>query len=486
MGAWFSYVMFASSAIISEPLLILFLLKVWLLIFIFTFRQLNSLDGSVLFLDPVLHIITWSFLYFVLPTYAWLFGQRIPHSANLTENSVIAVQKIHLIFLCSFFSVFLLKNRTTRIYKNQKIPFQHLPSGWPILMFGMIPVIFEVVTRVVQTGNPLPQTTYGENWLALQDELSRTKSEGGLAYLVDQVLGKAYFWFSLAKGFGLGLIASRALRRSDSYGAVVLIYLLFFLFDYFLGGGSRSGSIVPLIIAFTITVTLCRSPSTFYFICFTFFGLVAFSFLGIVRQENLTESINNFVFYLDIYTQSFWLALSEFTVMLSKEAHMYESYGRTAGFEPLNFIMQIFSLVPSQIYRSKLEYFPTADFLSQEFLGEMALLGVGVAGTMVGDAWRVGGFFGVAVYGVFLGWSIAKLSLWLLQGNDASHPSLTLLRISLFSGLIANLFLVVRSDLSGFITHVVYNLFIPFLLLRYFLGKKNRNLFNYRKITGTT
>jgi hypothetical protein len=244
------------------------------------------------------------------------------------------------------------------------------------------------------------------------------------------------------------------------------------LLTYLLGDGARS----PVLHAMTLTIMfadLIAGPIKLKSIAPAIaLLLLAFVFAGYFRTyRDLGLADATTMAVQDLRSNDQQAISGEFFSMLSKEATIVELY-RSSKPEGLTYLTQsVLELVPSQLLPQKLGWDRAASVLSERFLGSAAAIGAGVAGTTIGDGYRFGGAFGVAILGCIFGGILGIVQRWSMHIHAGTKSGPVLLKLALAASFYSLGFVVVRASLGEMLVYLLYGIVLPWLVLSNLIAK---------------
>ena len=471
ISGYLLYVLLNLANDVSEAAISAFTIKIFVFIALFFLITIKSRSKTLRISDPGILFFIWAVVYMLLPSGLWLINEKIPYSEYISDQLFTELQWIHLTFLSCFIISYYIAYPVKPLYLTSQS--DALPSGWWLLTVSLVPLTLDVIIRIATTGNPFPSSTYGQDWYGAQDSIKQVSAQGGVAYLLLQFQSKLWFIPVLAQAIGLGLVMIRLYSSHRTWLLPLLISSFVLLSNLIFTTGSRSSAIIVIIIACIIFDMLGR-PIPFRFIVISIiFGVIFFNFLGVLRIIPMSDVATYIPALWNEYTSNFWASFSEFSAMLSKEALSRIIYPNEYYYEPMNIIVNLTSIIPSQIHPFKLEWINTGGVLSKELLGDRFYDGAGVAGSMIGDGLRSGGAWGVVFVGIFGGVTTGILERFLLR-TGASRERSNVIRVCLWAGFLGWFFNMFRSDLGGLLNVVFFYAIIP-LYVVYSLPDNNSN-----------
>jgi hypothetical protein len=418
--------------------------------------------------DPVVLTLGLSVLYLIYPSIAWCQGERLPFDVGITADTASLLFLLHALFFLGLIAGY--KCTAPRPRADIQVDVRRLPSPWPLFFGAMVPLLATTVARLVSGGGLISNSTYGANWFALQASVNEAHATGGVGYVLVQIMSKISSYPIIAQGIGAGLLLARATMRPRKSGVPGLILICAAAGAMALFGiGSRSPSIIYVLVAL-IFFDVIAGPLRWRMIApFAAAGLVFFFLFGYVRRyydQGFRQAFE--VGYQEYRSDQSANNAGEFTGMLAKEA-LAVQITPERGFDGMYFVHGVLSLVPSQILPGKMNWTPMRDVLSRRLLGSIAAdAGAGVDGTSVGDGYAVAGAPGVFILAALFGIILGQVRKWgTRDAKGGNHPEL--LRVALMAGLTGFTVILIRSDLAGVLTYVVYVLLIPWWVLRLLL-----------------
>ncbi len=431
---------------------------------------LRDPEGRLRLSNPGLLLLGWMFYYFVKPALAWLQGYRMalesPGTVLLDTDIVSQVQLAHCWFALSLFGVYFLLSPTAIPSADPKGERDGVIRPWPFVVLGLLPYAFNLVDRLVSGGSLVATASYGDVTDNEAESIAASRSTGGAGYLVTQVLSKVWYLPVMSLGVGYYALLSRFLREHRRL-ALALFFaqipvLLFF------GNGGRSYTIFPFLIALILVDALALPVRWMRYLPAAGAAVQVFNFYGVFRGFQSEGPTGAFNASVELLTSGERVLNTEDGIMLTKEAYclLLSSHGQISRGADY-FLDAMILLLPSQIAPGKASLRSTAEFLSDELLGQRRR-GAGVAGTMVGDGLLIGGEIGVVVLGAVLGMILGLLVRWGYQGRDGAH---------LWRGIIMLLITAqttqyVRADLVVVLTQIIYYVILPSVLINVLLSSR--------------
>ena len=444
----------------------------WVASFLLLGRRFNG--NNLRLSDPLLLVLFWFFLYLVLPSMVWVNGGVIPFDYYISFDIANQLFWLHGLFIIAFVAGFrILSSGSPPRYL---VKAEQIPSGWLLFLVPVMISAIAVFFRVWSGGGLLPEQNYAENVFAVHENILSARSRGGIDYILVQLSARFYFLPYLAQGVGMGFILARSQLKSNTIftklaltGSIVILMLIF-------GDGGRNDTMMIAIIGIVLCDLLIGKFPWRYILVALIIGLLIFDVLASYRRFRELPLMDGISAALTDYVDEDYQRLSEFTIMLSKEAAMlvvFEKYDYR--FEGLDYpIRHLSVLVPGQLLPSKLDVPNTASLLGIEMLGSAAFnAGGGVAGTIIGDAYRFAGNVGIPIVAFSFGLIIAGINRWLL--GMQSGATTNLIKLSLLAGVMGWLFGVVRSDPGFFATIIIYYVLILGNMLPMFLVNPTRD-----------
>ncbi len=421
--------------------------------------------GTLRLSNPALTMVGWMFYYFVKPTFTWLEGYRMIYESSSTiildASIVTEVQLQHCYFIGAFFAAYLLiapRRVALPIFTANDQP--RLPVSWFIVL-GLAPYVSTVIERIVTTGSILPSASYGEAVAAEADTLFVSRAEGGASYFLTQVISKVWYFPLMALGLGYGVLMSkyvsqkRWLRVAAIFAQVPVLLLL--------GSGSRSGTIYPFLLAFMIADALAGPFRWWRLTPLMAVALQAFDFYGFFRghqQEGFQAGFESSMRDINAAPDT---KMSEDATMLTKEAYCIFLVNHGREYKGIEYFgEQLLQLLPAQLAPEKMRIVNTADFLSNELIG-YGRYASGVAGTMVGDGYFIGGTLGVIGLAGVLGLIFGGVVRWGMAGANG-HAVLWRYMLMLMISVQSTQY--IRAELSVVLVQILYYVVMPALVMR--------------------
>lgn len=414
--------------------------------------------------DPGLLFLLWAGGFLVYPSGMWLQGRTsiVGLGAGYIEIVFIA----HGLFILTFMSAFLLvSGRRYWVPPNSNA--ELLPRGRALITVPLAILAALAVVRFLGSGTLLPESNYGESWMATQAQIGSARAGGGVGYVIAQILGKSYFYAILALGVACGLAAARALQGRRGRLRLLAGILAVVLVSQLMGVTPRSGALTVGVIALLVADLITGTVRWRHVLPAVVVAIFLFTFFGAFRQvadQGLNQGVaRGYQAFSDAENQA--TASGEFLLMLRKDAVGAQMFD-TQSDGPTHFLQGLTGMVPSQVLPGKLSSPPTDILLSRAILGPSAASsGAGVAGSAVADGFRGGGLPGVALSSILLGSLLGVVYRWLnrLSIPPANPP---LLRTALVAGYLALGFSFLRGDFGLMMTLAFYNIVLPWIVFR--------------------
>ena len=419
-------------------------------------------NRSIRISDYLVFMSFWELLYFILPSIAWLQGNPSQWSKFIDINDQIASRVFiaHGLFMLAF-SVGFISLKPATNYSNTIDNSERIPPGWPLFLFSIIiSLIIQITIRYYVTGS-LAKSSYGDWSRGFVDLTMNLQGGRGGSYFLFQLYAQFYFMITLLMGAGIGLILARSINnRLDAIRNVLLLGFFLLLF-YLLGSGARDEIIVPILIGLVfVDMVVYKIPIRWYMIVFMFVGLVLLDFLATYRQYSDDPISVALPMAIEKYTEPGTTRFSEFSLMLDKEmvsAQIFGEYHQNTSQYLTNMAL---GWVPSQIFPDKISYVRTDEILARYVFGDKNYLNSGLAGTMIGEGFRLAKdrLLGVLFLAFLVGLMIGGVDSILL-GSDITHK--TILHVLLHAGLVSTSYRIIRSSPSDIISNVFYDILIP-------------------------
>ena len=429
----------------------------------------RSPGGELRISDPYLLVLGFGLNFLVIPSVGWLHGADYELAwaevGRIRMNIFIQLQWMHMIYLGALSGAyFALAPRHLTLPQSLGRE-RTLPSPWPWIAFGLVPLAITIIERVVTTGSLSAVQNYGDIWFREQEQLTAVYHEGGSALAITQILGKVWLlpWQSL--GLGEGLLLAKLIRERRRF-AMVLFALQLPIFTL-LNSGGRSVIAFPFIAALLVADLFVGPIRWRWVAVLALVGLSFFNAFGInraYRERDFNEAI---ALTSERYQDGPQRGnnSAEGDIMVIKEHYGVawvdaNDYSRGASY----FSESILGLLPQQIIPEKVTYLSTANFLSRELLGPVAASGAGVAGAMIVDGYMIGRELGVLVLGLVIGLiaGSAVKFLYTGRGTEAGRPRLWQLVVLLSTPAFSISFY--RNDLPAVISSGLTTLFLPAVL----------------------
>lgn len=419
--------------------------------------------------DPAVLMLLWATIYLILPSIIWFVGQPVPWSHYLDGGTMIELLLLHGVFLICLVGSYLIARPVPGHVSTQ--PEVHGGTGWILLFLPALPLVVETVQRVAGGGSLLPRETYGEWWFGVQAGVQTSRESGGIDYLWTQIANKAEYYPLLIQGIGCGLVMTAALEsrrgklwRLLALGGVIAFMLLF--------GTGRRTDVIIVCLAGVILCDFIGGPLRWRYLApFLVAGLVLLDFMTAYRSNRNLPALEAVSTSFVQYASPEYARLNEFTTMLGKEAVVVQMVRKDRSYLGTAYLVnQLLRIVPSQLVPGKLSPESTGDLVSRVLLGKSYLAGAGAAGAAIGDGYRMAGPAGVGLVAALFGLGIGGIERW-LKGTVRSARRPSLLRLCLWSGILAWTFLIIRSEPGTLLVIVVYSCLIPLVVLEYLLRR---------------
>jgi hypothetical protein len=419
--------------------------------------------------DPVVLTLGLSALYLIYPSIAWCQGEHLFFDVAIAPDTASLLFFLHALFFLGLTAGY--KCTAPRPRADMRVDVQRLPSPWPLFFGAMLPLLATTVARLVSGGSLISDSTYAGNWFAQQANVNEAHATGGVGYVIVQIISKVWSYPIIVQGIGAGLLLARARMRPRKSGVASLILICAAAVAMvLLGIGSRSPAIIYVLVALIFFDSIAGPLRWRTIAPIAAVGLVFFFLSGYVRNHyNLGFRQAFEIGYQEFRSDQSAKNAGEFTGMLAKEALAVQITSEV-GFDGMYFVHAVLSLVPSQILPDKMNWTPMRDILARRMLGPVAAdKGAGVDGTSVGDGYAVAGAPGVFILAALFGIILGQVRKWGTRNSKGgNHPEL--LRVALMAGLTGFTVILIRSDLAGVLTYVVYVLLIPWWALRLLLA----------------
>jgi hypothetical protein len=413
--------------------------------------------GMLRISDPVMLTLGLSMLYLIYPSIVWCQGKHLPFDVGVTAETASLLFFLHGLFFLGLVAGY--KCTAPRAPADMQADARRLPSPWLLFFGAMLPLFATTIARLASGDGLISSSTYSANWIAMQGSVNGAHAGGGAPYALVQIMNKISSYAIVAGGIGAGLLLAHGSmrRRTTAVASMILIIAVAVAMTLF-GIGSRSPSIIYVLVAL-IFFDAIKGPLRWRLITPLIAAGLAFFFLwGHVRNyydRGFRQALE--MGYQEYRSNQGDENALEFTGMLSKEAVAVQ-IAHEGGFDRMYFVHAVLYLVPSQILPDKMNWTPMRGPIAAD-------MGAGVDGTAIGDGYAVAGAPGVfilaAIYGVILG----QVRRWgTRKSRGGNNPEL--LRVALMAGLSGFSYMLIRSDLAGVLTYVVYVVLIPWWGLR--------------------
>jgi hypothetical protein len=425
------------------------------------------------FSDPGVLVLLWSAYYFFVPVGSWLSGQTLflegRRTADLTVDHVVHVQYLHAAFLAVFSLTYhLLVPRFGFVSLADEALLARLPkAGWLILI-GLLPMLAEVITRVVTTGALRPETLYMEAWEAQRTATDASRAAGGGDYVLTQLLYKAGFYGRMLLGAGLGVLFVRAWKARRIW-PLLGFHALLPLLLYF-SVGTRSAAVFPFLIALIFADLIAGPLSWRYLLSMAVLGFAFFYFYGFFRQNQTEDVVAAVTTSFEELGESRELELAEAenSVMLVKEVYTIDYAQREGTRGAWSYFVDLaLTPVPSQLRPDKPQ--PMSEFLTREILGDdLVEAGVGVAGSTLAEGYLAEEEIGVVLVAIALGLLCGAVVRGLGR-RDPRRGGTPIWQMVLLACFASQAVLFVRGDFGELMVYALYYVLVPALAMRIYL-----------------
>jgi hypothetical protein len=428
--------------------------------------------GQLRFSDPAVLVALWSGLYLLLPSVLWVQSATVPYDGDLVGQVPARLFVLHGLFMLAFFGSYALLV-SADCYVVDRVRFDQLVSGWPLFLISFVPLFVTVALRILATGSILPVQNYADEYFASYDSILSARQSGVIEYLLVQIGSRVDFYPLLAAGIGGGLVLSRANLRGKGFARSLTLVLFGVVAILFLSNAGRHLAFMVLLIGLVVADALAGPIRWKILATYLPLALLLFEFMGFFRayrsldfEQGLAQGYQEFAAADGSSDRMF-----EYTLMLGKEAAGLRVFDQPQGLDQV--IGETLAVVPSQLNPAKLQWLNTAEVLSHDLLGDFADKGAGVAGSMIADAYRAGGVLGVTTFGALLGLALAGLQRWGAAGTRLGQAGPVLLRLLLVCGFYGWTFDVIRGDMTGLLSALLYNVALVWIVASRVAGKQS-------------
>ncbi len=462
------YIVYGTDPLRAEalvPMLCEFILSVLLL----GVAMARSPHGTLRVSDPYLLFLGFGLNFLVLPGIAWLHGadyeRRWFEAGRIRIDIFVRLQWMHILFLGALSAVYFALAPRHSAPEEITRANKPLPSPWPWIAAGLIPLAFTVGERLITTGSIVAAQNYGELWFRDQEELTSVQREGGSALAAAQVLSKVWFLPWQALGIGEGLLLARFIQQRRR--VAMLLFALQLPIFTLLNSGGRSMIAIPFIAALLVADMFAGPIRWRWILAVAFLALSFFNVFGIYRSYRERDFNEAVAMTSEEYdrgpaTQS---NTAEGDIMVIKEHYGVAwvdatDYSRGASY----FSESVLGLLPQQIVPDKLTYMHTPYFLSRELLGAAADRGSGLAGAIIVDGYMIGHELGVLVLALVLGLVAGSIVRLLSTGrsSEGRRPRLWQPVVLLSTPALGITFY--RNDLTGVLSTALTTVLLPAMI----------------------
>lgn len=426
----------------------------------------RSSHGQVRISNPIVIVMFWCAMYFIIPSVIWLQNAPMALSEHITLEIAGYLFWLHGLFMAAFAIGFLL----IRSQPNPVLGInpERLPSGRILFSIPFVFLIGAVLVRLYNGGGLLPNETRGTLAMTNYANIQEARGTGGLNYLFVQLSGKISIFLYLLQGIGVGLILSKYNENRRNQRRALMLIIAGVTIMILFGNGERLPPIMMFLGGIILFDLLARPIPWRYFIVALVAGTIVLDIWGYFRANRdlpILEALNQ---SLTEYNSPTAYHLNEFTVMLGKEAVFIQYWQENHQMEGLSYLFRnLLMPFPSQIVPSKIawEKQKTADILAKQLLTDTEYQsGAGVGGTIIGDSYRIAGTLGIPLLGLLLGFTIALGQVWAMGSTNTN-----LLKLGLWATFLGATNVMIREEFGSFTAAIAYRLVIPWIGFSLFL-----------------
>lgn len=430
---------------------------------------LRAPRGQIRISDPGVLVLLWAGYYFLLPAISWLQAKQLfledVLGLAVSPEAMMHAQGLHLLFLVVFATSYCVIVKRFGFVPLSIVQVNEcLPRARWVILAGSVPMLLEVIRRLVTTGSIAPDMEYGLAMSVQQNAIDASRASGGLDYLLTQIQFKTQFYGVIVLGIGLGLIFVRAWKTRNWW--ILIAFHVAAPLWMLMSGGSRSTAIFPFLIALLLSDLIAGPIPWRYLLTIALAGYAFFWFYGFFRANqsvDLSSALSATISDIG-EARELDLAEAENSAMLLKEAWAID---RVDSVGESGIPRYLFDLVTSPVPQQILENKPPAnsEFLTREMVGDaLADSGFGVAGSTVVEGYLAGSELGVAVVAMVLG-LLAGFVVQTLGVPKGGARSVPFWRIALLATTLSQAVAFIRGDAGGLVVYALYYVLVPIVIL---------------------
>jgi hypothetical protein len=410
--------------------------------------------------SPIAWILAMCVLYFIYPSVLWCLGASFMWAGYVTPERATTLFLLHGLFMVSMTCAYA---AVSRGLPTLPVAVAAPKTRTAVLLFS-VPMLAVMLQRLLIGGTLLPADSYGASWAAASRGVIEARAVGGIQYVLAQVMSKLDMYGQIIQGVGAALLLSRAIATRRNRAVTLLGVACVYALTYFLSIGGRSPILISGIIALSLTDRLVGPIRWGLLLPIAAAALAAFGPLAVYRthtEPSLAERLKATVReYSETRGDD---SIGEFGPMLGKEALALDLCDSTDFTDRLYILRSVSGVVPSQLLPDKMHWLSTGDTLSVVLLGERAVRrsNAGVAGSVIADGYRTGGFWGIGLLGAMEG-VLVGLVCRRLAGSPW-NSGLGFFRAALVAALCSMSFLVIRSGIGELLAYMVWYVAAPLL-----------------------
>jgi hypothetical protein len=271
----------------------------------------------------------------------------------------------------------------------------------------------------------------------------------------------------MLQGVGLGLMIVSHLKKGGTIIASLVALATLLILNFVFSGGARSTVFSIAIIAFCLVDVLHRPISMLLLGFLAINGLLAFEVIEIIRDYPPSEYFKQAPAAAERLLSPDRVRGKEFRAMLEKESICIKEFSKKFPDYQL-LLNELLFFVPSQFNPLKAKVQTTTAWLTVKVLGQRRYAkGEGVAGSTIGDAYRVGGPIGIVVFGGIFSF-LLRIAQYLLLNSSYSSAGDRFVCLCLWLICVSSILYFARGDLGLYISTLIYLIVIPYLFWTYF------------------
>ena len=410
--------------------------------------------------SPIAWILTMCALYFIYPSVLWCLGASFQYAEYVTPERATTLFFLHGLFMVSMTCAYAVVSRGL---PTLPVAVAKPRTRVAVLVFS-VPILAVMLQRILSGGTLLPADSYGASWAAAHTGLTEVRAVGGTQYVLAQVMSKAGMYGQMLQGVGAALLLGRAAAARRNRALTLLGVACGYALTYFTGTGGRSPILISGIIALSLADRLTGSIRWGMVLPIAAAAVAAMGPLAAYRthtEPSLAERLKATA--RDYSGTGEYDSNGEFGAMLGKESLALDLSDWSDFADHRYLLRSLLSVAPSQFLPDKMDWQSTANTLSVALVGERGVRenDVGVAGSVIADGYRTGGFWGVGLLGAMEG-ALVGLVCRQLSGSRRV-ATLGFFLAALVAAVCSMSFLVIRSGIGELLGYIVWYVAMPLL-----------------------